>query len=1037
MRKYKSGIFPLRPSRLRGLLELLFAIDLRQCFVQCAFMRSLLLVVLFGLLFSGCATAGSAQRKDPLKNTKKLVKEGHVSLYRNGAFRVPNTSISLVPAGPSTLEFAGELAGMRARQSFETSVKRAADSVYIVSEGTKLTYRVSKRMSKGANAGAGAIRKLTRENGTLLVDRSSDLGKSITGKSWDLSTATFRSAGKAGGAVVHGARAIGSGVSGAATEQGTGLATGSMQAAKDIVRAGSSGGTALSEGGTRQGIGLATGSVRAAKDISDSSAGRSASAIKYGYHSFVQGYVTVPARMKQRAGEVGDSLRDARFAGIVAEENERRGELSQKTVDLMSETVNHYGEDVSGSFSRAGEELKAYRTTGVGFAALRSMRWVLQGILWDASIKPLTKMTAASVGYIGVNFLAFPSLVVVREGVATTQVAVEVTWDTAKTGYDLVAPTGVAAVAGVYGLLDYAGSHIVAGAAIVGGTASGVAEAGAGKAAGAIVKGGSYPVAGATAAVGTVAGYGEAGLGKVAGVVIKGGGYAAGAGVQYIGVPLVSAGIALGGGTIGTAVQGAGMATGGTLYVSGQTGAAATQVFGNVIAGGTLAGGTAVSAAAGSAYGVYELSKAVVVPSGYELGSGIVLSYGTLAHLGAHSILAVSDCTYMVLSLEGPRWVLYAVKGDLGKGDDLPPGAVVDLNAMHRAGEEIYYLPVSDEEMKNVVQSVYDNLPEAKPVERSKAAVEAADLRPFTSDGCSLFPDGTPRDRTQWCDCCLDHDIAYWQGGTAEERVKADEGLRDCVLERTHDKGLAETMYVGVRAGGHPAFPTWYRWGYGWSYGRGYKPLTDAEKKQVLERIDEYRQEHLEGYCGEHGLKSAASGTVIRRPETWATPVSSEHLRNFYRIDDKLYRSAQPDREGFRELTTLGIKNVLSLRDYHSDDDAEGSGLTLFRVEMSAGDVKTSEVVEALRIIKKAEGPVLIHCWHGSDRTGLVSAMYRIVFQGWSKDEAIDELMHGGYGYHSLYRNIPEYIRQADIEGIRKQVSAPAMRGTISSNSAS
>ncbi len=51
--------------------------------------------------------------------------------------------------------------------------------------------------------------------------------------------------------------------------------------------------------------------------------------------------------------------------------------------------------------------------------------------------------------------------------------------------------------------------------------------------------------------------------------------------------------------------------------------------------------------------------------------------------------------------------------------------------------------------------------------------------------------------------------------------------------------------------------------------------------------------------------------------------------------------------------------------------------------------------------------------------------MYRIVFQGWSKDAGIDELMHGGYGYHSLYKNVPEFIRQADIEVIRKQVMGP------------
>jgi len=115
---------------------------------------------------------------------------------------------------------------------------------------------------------------------------------------------------------------------------------------------------------------------------------------------------------------------------------------------------------------------------------------------------------------------------------------------------------------------------------------------------------------------------------------------------------------------------------------------------------------------------VYELSKAVVVPAGYELGGGLVLSYETLTQLSAHTVLAVSDCAYMVLSLEGPRWVLYAVKGNTGKGDDLPVGAVVDLKKMQEQGEEIYNLPVSDEEMKKIVESVYNNLPEAGSVEK-------------------------------------------------------------------------------------------------------------------------------------------------------------------------------------------------------------------------------------------------------------------------------------------------------------------------------
>lgn len=128
-------------------------------------------------------------------------------------------------------------------------------------------------------------------------------------------------------------------------------------------------------------------------------------------------------------------------------------------------------------------------------------------------------------------------------------------------------------------------------------------------------------------------------------------------------------------------------------------------------------------------------------------------------------------------------------------------------------------------------------------------------LRDFTSDGCTLFPDGSPAERRLWCDCCFLHDISYWQGGTAEERLHADEAFRTCVKERTGSNALAAMMFDGVRFGGHPVFPNWYRWGYGWRYGRGYAPLTDAERLEVAGRLEQYFREHAGGYCREREIK--------------------------------------------------------------------------------------------------------------------------------------------------------------------------------------
>jgi hypothetical protein len=108
-----------------------------------------------------------------------------------------------------------------------------------------------------------------------------------------------------------------------------------------------------------------------------------------------------------------------------------------------------------------------------------------------------------------------------------------------------------------------------------------------------------------------------------------------------------------------------------------------------------------------------------------------------------------------------------------------------------------------------------------------------SELRPFTSDGCTLFPDKSLINSDDWCSCCLQHDLAYWRGGTAEERKLADQELRDCVLERPGNQALATMMYDGVRLGGSPYFYNWYRWGYGWSYERKYQALTPQEKQQA------------------------------------------------------------------------------------------------------------------------------------------------------------------------------------------------------------
>ena len=161
------------------------------------------------------------------------------------------------------------------------------------------------------------------------------------------------------------------------------------------------------------------------------------------------------------------------------------------------------------------------------------------------------------------------------------------------------------------------------------------------------------------------------------------------------------------------------------------------------------------------------------------------------------------------------------------------------------------------------------------------------------------------------------------------------------------------------------------------------------------------------------------------RPAQWAIPIKMTGVDNLHKINDGLYRSAQPTREGMKNLERMGIKTIINLRSFHSDsDELKGTALLNDALSVKTWHIEDEDVIRVLRILgKKENGPFLIHCQHGADRTGVMSAMYRIVVQGWSKDEAIKEMVDGGYGFHSIWSNIIQYVINVDVDMIKGELT--------------
>ncbi len=169
---------------------------------------------------------------------------------------------------------------------------------------------------------------------------------------------------------------------------------------------------------------------------------------------------------------------------------------------------------------------------------------------------------------------------------------------------------------------------------------------------------------------------------------------------------------------------------------------------------------------------------------------------------------------------------------------------------------------------------------------------------------------------------------------------------------------------------------------------------------------------------------AAAAAEPAVRPADWATPVAGTSIKNFYKIEDDLYRGSQPTAAGFQELQVLGVRTVLDLTGGKGDAAlVHGDSLKLVHVPMSALGLHDDRVLQALRVMTDpGNRPLMIHCKQGADRTGALVALYRIVVQGWSKQKAILEMNEGGFHHSELWVNMDYYVMKADVDALRRQL---------------
>jgi protein-tyrosine phosphatase len=172
------------------------------------------------------------------------------------------------------------------------------------------------------------------------------------------------------------------------------------------------------------------------------------------------------------------------------------------------------------------------------------------------------------------------------------------------------------------------------------------------------------------------------------------------------------------------------------------------------------------------------------------------------------------------------------------------------------------------------------------------------------------------------------------------------------------------------------------------------------------------------------GCISTSAIEEAKRPHHWATLVNKNN--NLYQISPNLYRSEQPLKQDLQQLHSLNITTVINLRSRNKDAvELAHTPIQLIHIPMNTWAIREQHVADVLWNIRQAQskGSVLLHCYHGSDRTGLMTAMYRIIEQNWTIEAAQQEMKKGDYGFHPIWINIDALFKPEKITRIKDLIA--------------
>ena len=165
------------------------------------------------------------------------------------------------------------------------------------------------------------------------------------------------------------------------------------------------------------------------------------------------------------------------------------------------------------------------------------------------------------------------------------------------------------------------------------------------------------------------------------------------------------------------------------------------------------------------------------------------------------------------------------------------------------------------------------------------------------------------------------------------------------------------------------------------------------------------------------GAPIAAKGRAADVPSTTTgVDISKIRIDNFGRVDATYFRGSQPEGHDYADLAALGVKTIINLT---SDDGeaneqamAEQAGLKYLQIPMTTHEPPTpAQLAEFLKVVNDpASQPVYVHCVGGRHRTGVMTAAYRITQDGWTADQAFQEMKQYKFGADFLHSEFKKFV---------------------------